>query len=346
MFSELMTWWLERMRELLPASVPASGYAWRPVLVATIVAADAPVVEMSLRHRRGEQSLGVFEPEGPELPVFLSRLPQARRRSIHFRISGAAVLEREVVLPLAAERDFSRVLSYEMDRLTPFRADEVFWTAAVVRRNLETRQLHLRLTMVPRPCVQPILDVFRRAKIIPSGLDAGERAGRRRVLPLADTSAVGALFGPRAERYAIVLCCILALVAIALPFIRQSLAFADADARIEAVRPLVLTAGKLRERITNGTTTADVISVARKQAGRPIQAIAALTDVLPDDTYVTSVGLRQRSYTISGRSAGAARLIGAMAAHPLIRNPVFTAPVIRDEVNGGEMYSIRAEIGG
>ena len=53
---------------------------------------------------------------------------------------------------------------------------------------------------------------------------------------------------------------------------------------------------------------------ARKQVGSPLHSLALLTDVLPDDTYVTTLGLRQRKLTVSGRSASAARLIGAMAA--------------------------------
>ena len=39
------------------------------------------------------------------------------------------------------------------------------------------------------------------------------------------------------------------------------------------------------------------------------------------------------------------RLIGAMAAHPLIQSPAFVAPMIRDETTGAEMFSIRAEPG-
>jgi general secretion pathway protein L len=86
------------------------------------------------------------------------------------------------------------------------------------------------------------------------------------------------------------------------------------------------------------------IAAARVQAGAPLHSIAVLTDVLPDDTHLTTLGLRQRRLTISGRSAAAARLIGAMAAQPLIHNPVFAAPVIRDEDNGGEKFSIRADL--
>jgi general secretion pathway protein L len=67
--------------------------------------------------------------------------------------------------------------------------------------------------------------------------------------------------------------------------------------------------------------------------------------VLPDDTYLTSLSIRQRKLAIAGRSAAAAKLIGGMAAHPLIHNPAFVAPVIRDETNGGQMFSIRSDLG-
>jgi len=90
---------------------------------------------------------------------------------------------------------------------------------------------------------------------------------------------------------------------------------------------------------------ADVVEAARKQTGSPLQSLAVLTDVLPDDTYVTTLGLRQRKLTVSGRSASAARLIGAMAANPMIHSPAFVAPVVRDETKGDQMFSIRADLG-
>jgi len=101
----------------------------------------------------------------------------------------------------------------------------------------------------------------------------------------------------------------------------------------------------LRKQIAGGAATADVVVAARKQVGTPLQAIALLTELLPDDTYVTTLGLRQRKLTVSGRSASAARLIGAMAANPMVHGPAFVAPVIRDETNGEQMFSIRADLG-
>jgi general secretion pathway protein L len=140
-------------------------------------------------------------------------------------------------------------------------------------------------------------------------------------------------------------CALLAVAAIALPFVRQSFEFSALDERIEAIRPQVAEAEKLRKAIAGSAATADAITAAHNQVGAPLQTIAVLTEVLPDDTYLTSLSLRQRKLSIAGRSAAAAKLIGAMAAHPLIRNPAFVAPVIRDETNGGQMFSIRSDLG-
>ena len=47
-----------------------------------------------------------------------------------------------MTLPLAAERDPERVLGYEMERLTPFGAEEVFWAFAVQLRDKAARAPH------------------------------------------------------------------------------------------------------------------------------------------------------------------------------------------------------------
>ena len=76
---------------------------------------------------------------------------------------------------------------------------------------------------------------------------------------------------------------------------------------------------------------------------RPLVAIAELTRMLPDDTYLTQLQLLQRKVTISGRSASASRLIGSLAAGDQLRNPAFAAPVTR--IGTSEAFTISVEIG-
>ena len=75
-----------------------------------------------------------------------------------------------------------------------------------------------------------------------------------------------------------------------------------------------------------------------------ITTLAALTRILPDDTYLTEVTLQQRKVTLSGRSAAAARLIGALSAGEGLRNVAFAAPVTRLEAVRAELFTITAEV--
>jgi general secretion pathway protein L len=345
MLAGLIIWWKEQMRGLVPASLRPSGRTWRPVLVAVVEVSDVPAVELFLQGKNGKTPLGQYGLNGPVLREALARLPKAQRKSPVLQVSPDLLLEREIILPLAAEQDLKRVVAYEMDRLTPFRADEVLWTCIVEKRDTARNRLHVRMTIVPRVRVQPILAALQRAGLFPARIEAGGTAEPCRVIPLVESRPDRAWLGPRTDSYALICCGILAAAAVALPFVLQSIAWARIDAQIDAMKPQVMEAERLRKKIASGATTVDAIAAARSQVGTLLQAIALLTDVLPDDTFLTMLSARQRKLTISGRSAAAARLIGAMAAHPLIHNPAFTAPVIRDETNGGEMFSIRAELG-
>ena len=106
-----------------------------------------------------------------------------------------------MTLPLAAERDLARVLGYEMDRLTPFRADEVFFSAAIAGRDRARGQLRARLFLVPRAAVAPLLALLREAGAPPPELEATDETGALRPIPLRTVlCAVRAATGNGARR--------------------------------------------------------------------------------------------------------------------------------------------------
>ncbi|TMJ59145.1 MAG: PilN domain-containing protein, partial [Alphaproteobacteria bacterium] len=136
----------------------------------------------------------------------------------------------------------------------------------------------------------------------------------------------------------------LAIAAVVTPFARQELTLASLDAQVAAARDAAAEADRLRQDIDRLSGNAGFIESERDKAGRPLVVLAATTRILPDDTYLTEMELRQRKLTLSGRSAGAARLIGALAADPEFRNPGFSAPVTRLEALRAELFTINAEV--
>ena len=94
------------------------------------------------------------------------------------------VLCREVMLPLAAARDLQAVLGFEMDRLTPFAADEVFWGVSGKTPDRARDKLRLRLAIVPRAQVAALLRPAGAPDLVPSFIE--RRNGR---IPLKERAA-------------------------------------------------------------------------------------------------------------------------------------------------------------
>jgi general secretion pathway protein L len=137
---------------------------------------------------------------------------------------------------------------------------------------------------------------------------------------------------------------LLAVAAAGTPFVTQSLAIAAVEARIAALQPRVAEVEALRRRIAAGTAGNDVIAAERARNGDALQVLATVTDLMPDDTVLADLSLRQGKLDISGRSLTAARLIPAMAADPTLRNPSFVAPVTRTPDGKADTFVIRAEL--
>ena len=141
------------------------------------------------------------------------------------------------------------------------------------------------------------------------------------------------------------LCAVLLVAALALPFIQQYQAETELDDRIAALRPRVTEVEQLRRRIAAEAASGDVVAAERATTGDPIAALAAVTTILPDDTFLQEFSMNQRKLSLRGHSAAAARLIAALANDPTIRNPAFAAPVTRVESGQADIFSIRADWG-
>lgn len=334
MLAEFAIWWLRQLRALFSSPLPGSAGAADALLVRP---GPAPgQTRLVLRRRGRETPLPDLAP-GP-IPA---ALPPRHRSPVVLCLPPEALLEREIVLPLAAERDPEAVLTHEMDRLTPFRAEDLVWNFVVTRRDPRHLRLHLRLSLVPRAVLAPLLVPLARAGLDPVMIEVGlPGAGLRRLEITGREPRRGSR--RRARRY-LAATPVLALAALATPFLRQSRHLAALDHRIAALRPAAAAAARLRARLVAGARGAAVLKAERARVGDALAALAALTRRLPGNTYLTDLTLRRRRLTLAGHSAAAAGLIARLAADPILRDPAFAAPVIRIGP-GVDLFSIRAEL--
>lgn len=346
MLNDLPNWWIRQMLDLIP---PAIRNRTDGAPDACVVSMDGhpqaapPTIRLSTRRAGTESVLGHFVLDAAGTDQARSILRKLDRRyPIAVQVPGDVLLERTVALPLAAEADLASVLRYEMDSITPFAAEELFWVASVIRRDRDRRRLHVRLSFVPKAAVPSLTAAIEAFGIAASWLEAATPSGAARIIPFGHMAA-SRQRRQRNLRVGLAGIAVLAAAAIVLPCALQSIARADVESRISALEPNVRLAEMLRARIARASSAATLVAAEHGRVGDPLAVLSAVTAALPDDTFLTGLTIRAGRLEITGESRAAARLIGVLAASPVIKDPAFVASVTRAE-NGSDAFSIRAGI--
>jgi general secretion pathway protein L len=340
---DTFAWWARHMLGWLPEQLRATDGRVRD---AVIVDPDTGGATLSAAMQRDERltMLGRFALDKVGIAALRDAADLSGRPiPVWLRLPAGSLLEKPLSFPLAAERELRRALTYEMDRETPFTADEVWWNWRIDDRDRPRGQIHLTLFLVPKIAGQDAIAALRQNGLNPSFVTIRLGTGRSHQIPLTGEIDIRPARSAAIRPLAIA-CAMLALVAIIVPFARQSLALGRTEARIAALQPQVEAVRQLRRRL-DGMAGANA-SAAMEQAGSVdmLRALAETTRVLPDDTHLTDFSLHHRKLSIGGQSADAARLIGLLAGDPFFKDPAFAAAVTRIQGAKLDAFAINAEI--
>ena len=343
MVHDFLNWWFGQLADLLPRRLrPSAPTAADATVIMPIGSAGQGIeaVAVGLRRSGKETLLGQFALSNSGL----AELPRVPGKPVVLRLGDGDVLGKTVILPLAAEREIDQALTFEMDRETPFRAEELYWNHRIIAADRQTGRLSLRLLLVPKANLASLLGLLGQAGIAPVRAEIADGPDAGSWLPLDGIDHSTDRITNRLIKPAAICCFLLALAAIVTPFIRQSIAMTSLDQALSAGRKAAGEANSLRRDVARLSGSADLVGKDRVKVGQPLAVLAAATRVLPDDTYLTEMELRQRKLTMSGRSAAAARLISAVSVDSEFRNPAFAAPVTRIEALHQEIFTIIAEV--
>jgi len=333
MFAEFTEWWLNQMRGLLPAGLVPAGALPDARIIAikelASPAASGPAAGTILLRRGGQESvIAALDLDHP-------RQVAPIRLATGLRLPAGQIMCREVTLPLAAARNVEAVIGFEMDRLTPFTADELFWGIGGLRQDRAHGRISVNLFFVLRAQLETLLLSLRRAGLHPAFIETGTSR--------IDLASEHRPAGQLRQRSLAALCGVLALACLATPFLRQQLALDSAANAIAAVSPAAAVAERLRRQLDIASSGQAAIAEAQRQ-GDALQVLSLLTDALPDGTWLDDLTLNSGDLTFDGRSSNAAALIGRLSAMPGLKDPSFTAPVTRTADGSADQFSLHATV--
>ncbi|MBL8706803.1 MAG: PilN domain-containing protein [Rhodospirillales bacterium] len=265
-------------------------------------------------------------------------------------LAADRALRRELTIARVPDADLRRAVEREIERYTPFRADQVYLFFAVDRQKSDDRTTALAIAVAPRRFVDPVIErlvvagVPRAAvRVGIVGIDvalatdgrpappAAEGAGLRLPRPIAVALAAVAIFGTTAT-----VAPVLRLAILRAPLADRA---AQTQAEAEEVRRLLGQVEKMSEGLG---------AIVKAKAASPsvVRVLDRITALLPDDTYLDQFNVVGREIEIEGTTRASATLVRALESIPMFEKVNYVAPVTRDPVTGAERFHFSIQFAG
>ena len=346
-----VSWWVGELSGLVPALPLRSAQ--------TEIVMSGEGDRLRVTEERGGREVRELAAGPVDIERALAQIAVKRsgrgRPSIVLRLPRAAVFSRSVALPVSAAADAARILALDLEQATPFRRRDVMIAHRIMPSSIpagKAGRVTAEQFVVKRSTVEAASVVLQRAGLEPDRIDieksdgvgaGGNGAG---VDFLAAERPVTVPSGGGAVWWLALSAAVLAAAAVGIGVTRLDAAVEEIEARTATARVRYTRAEDARRRSDDANGRVAAIAGLKAREASRARVIEALTRLLPDTDYLTSLRIEGSVIEFAGYSASTATLVPLIERSGAFRKATPTAPATFDERAGRERFVIRAEIAG
>jgi general secretion pathway protein L len=289
---------------------------------------------------QSRELLGTLDLEGREsLPEAAAATAKDHHHRIVLMLPSDAVLTRRTSLPSQVKDNLPQVLRYELDRLSPFRPEQVLYDFLVIGGGKGEPRLTVNLALTRRELVDgwlkrlgeagtPVDQVTWEGGWTQANLLTPEERPRHRQ-PLLD---------PNKLLLALVL--VLGMAALVTPLWQGSRDLESLDSELRRARTQVMQVDQLRQELEKARRGSTEVLRQKLEQPRMLDLLRELTERIPDDTWVQSLEYQNGEVQLRGESGRATALIGLLEGAPGISGVSFRSPVTQVAQTGKERFNL------
>lgn len=258
------------------------------------------------------------------------------------------VLQRTLTLPLAVEENLRQALSFELDRYTPFRPEQVYFDFRVIERDVSQKRLSVELAAVPKSTVdQGVARAAALGLAVNGAVLAAEveqHAGDcRNFLPDgAKTRRPSARQWLRAGMAAVSVALLAVLLAIPL-WQKRAAAISLLDPVAQA-RAASRETDALRDRLRKQVEEHNFLPNKKWESYSTLQVLEELSKLLPDDTFVMQFDFDGKTVQIQGDTGSSTSLLEILEVSPLFKDVGFKSQLTKLQGTPYDRFHISATL--
>jgi general secretion pathway protein L len=308
-----------------------------------VIVADEADLHIYDERGKKRRKLAKFERKGLAAGAKPVRVPNAGERRVVLSLAPQDALRTTINLPLAAENNLAQVVGFEIDRLTPFKTEQVYYDAKVIDRQPANRTLQASLGIVPRAILAAILSQVQLIGLVPEAVVIEGDSSKLNLLP-ASKQRRRLNSAQRWRRVLLFLVFLTALAWAVLPLWQQRNVVIQLLPLVDTAEQQAQLALALRERLDTAVESSQFLIEKRRQSVLMVDVLHELTGLLPDSTYLEQLSLRNGEVEMRGQSAEATALISLLEDSELFEQAAFRSPVVKDNRTGRDRFVLTANI--
>ncbi|MFC6669226.1 PilN domain-containing protein [Marinobacterium aestuariivivens] len=283
----------------------------------------------------------------PALIQQLRQMASQAGRTV-LQLEPGAVLHKSIALPAVTEPRLASVLGFEMDRHTPFKAEDVYFGYRVTRREPAAQRILVDLYLLPRKRLDTLLQRLKTFGIVPTAVlpvEARTSAERHRLNLLPPELRSGNTQGrQRSMRNRLIIVALLLVMLVGFPLYQRSQRVEALEAALDQPRAEAQRAQQIRAEIEALVDGRQYLGRRKAEQLPVLFVLDELTQLLPDNTWLSRFELNGQSLRIQGESGSASSLIGILEESEMLMSVDFTSPVTINPRSRRERFSIEARL--
>jgi general secretion pathway protein L len=345
-------WWMQELAQLVPQRLSALGGVASVPLVA-VEGEDVVLLDSRMAGKpEARVAMAGFDREAQRAALrrALESVGETRSR-VRLALDRGEALVRRVVLPAATEENLAQVVSFEMDRFTPFKASDVYFDHRVVSRDAANGQIGVEIAVARRDVVDARVEQLRAWGASVQGVTVqGETERGGAPLDLLPNEQRGQRAGG-GERWLVpgLAATVLVLLFIALlyPVYNKRASVVELLPQLSKAKQEAEAADVVARQLERQVADYNFV-MSRKQGTWPVLAyVEEVSRLLPDNTWVQQLDVKSvgkgREVQVTGETASSSKLIELLEQSSILQNAAPRGTVTRGSQPGAERFVIAAE---
>ncbi len=335
-----MQWWGENLYKGLPAPMRRLFKSSQPRLGLRFLNDDH--LEVLWTQDGRQTSCGEYVLDRFDFNRVVKKHARRRKFLLELLLSPKQALRFRHVFPAAVQDNLRQVVAYQLDRLTPFTLDNVYYAAQVDKHDKVREEVEVDIHVAPCPVVN---DLKQRLSAVGVGAVQliSNANGSTHLFRSGERQVVGKEGFSKVPLYVFLVALSLSLV---IPLLYKERRLGQIEAALNTLRRD--TAGQLevRDQLMAAESALNFLQERRKTLPLMLDVLEQLSGGLPAHTWLERLALHGRQLELRGESSQALSLIDTLEGSPYFAQVRFKSPVTRSNNSGKDKFHLEAVVEG